>query len=166
MPPTIELLGRGHVTIESALEEEINVINWASYGPATDKLYQQIWEQKDEVAALVVHHMGLGRRDKCIVLPPQQWIRGGFNVCVFVDVLLGSGEYRKAVFRCPLPHKLAETKYPGSVDEKLGCEVGAYAWVEDCCPEIRAPHLFGFGFQDGRHVCLPLELAFALALIW
>ena len=40
LPPTIELSGRGYITIESAIEEEENVINWPSYGPATDKLYQ------------------------------------------------------------------------------------------------------------------------------
>ncbi|KAM9882165.1 aminoglycoside phosphotransferase [Verticillium dahliae] len=151
MPPTIELLGRGHITMEDALEEEKNVINWVSYGPATDKLYRKIWEARDTVAALVVHHMGVGRQANCIVLPPDQWIRGSFNVCVFVEVTSGTGEQRKAVFRCPLPHKLAESEYPGSVDEKISCEVGAYAWIEENCPEIPSPHLFGFGFSDGRH---------------
>ena len=155
MPSTIELLGRGHITLEDALEEEKNVINWASYGPATDKLYQQIWEARDAVAALVVHHMAVGRQTSCIILPSDQWIRGSFNVCVFAEVTSRTGEQQKAVFRCPLPHKLAESEYPGSIDEKLSCEVGAYAWIEENCPEIPTPHLFGFGFSDGRHVGPP-----------
>lgn len=141
--------------MEDALEEEKNVINWASYGPATDKLYRKIWEARDTVAALVLHHMGVGRQANCIILPPDQWIRGSFNVCVFAEVTSGTGEQRKAVFRCPLPHKLAESEYPGSVDEKISCEVGAYAWIEENCPEIPSPHLFGFGFSDGRHVGPP-----------
>ncbi|CRK10016.1 hypothetical protein BN1723_009123 [Verticillium longisporum] len=150
MPPTIEILGQGPITIESALNEEKNLINWASYGPATNNLYQEIWEQRDSVAALVKHHMALRRQDKCIVLPPHNWIRGSFNVCIFVEVN-SSGVRRKVVFRCPLPHKLAEARYPGSIDEKSSCEAGAYVWVEENCPEIRSLHLFGFGFMDGRH---------------
>ncbi|POR34351.1 Uncharacterized protein TPAR_05431 [Tolypocladium paradoxum] len=150
MPPTLELVGRGPITIESAIEEENNIINWVSYGPATDRLYQELWEQRDSMEALVKHHLALGRQDMCIVLPPHHWIRGSFNVCVFVEVKSGSSS-RKVIFRCPMPHKLAEARYPGSIHEKLSCEVGAYMWVEENCPEIRSPHLFGFGFLDGRH---------------
>jgi hypothetical protein len=51
-----------------------------------------------------------------------------------------------------MPQKLAETWYPGTVNEKLSCEVGAYAWMHDNCSNIPIPHLFGFGFSDGRHV--------------
>ena len=149
MPATLELLGRGPITFESAVEEEKNVINWASYGPATDQFYNEIWEQRNSINALVRHHVALRRHDECVVLPPNHWIRGSFNVCVIVEV---ASSRRKVVFRCPMPHKLAETRYPGSIDVKLGCEVGAHAWVEEKCLEIRAPHLFGFGFTDGRHV--------------
>jgi hypothetical protein len=56
--------------------------------------------------------------------------------------------------RCPMPHKLAEARYPGTVDEKLSCEVGTYAWMQETSPDVPIPHLFGFGFSDGRHVRL------------
>lgn len=72
-------------------------------------------------------------------------------MCVFVEIE-SRGSVRKVIFRCPMPHKLAEARYPGSIDEKLGCEIGASIWVEEHCPEIRSPHLFGFGFSDGRQV--------------
>ncbi|EFY93749.1 hypothetical protein MAC_00240 [Metarhizium acridum CQMa 102] len=150
MPSTLELVGRRPITIESAIEEERNVINWASYGPATDKLYQALWEQRESIQALVRHHLALGKRDVCIVLPPSHWIRGGFNICVFLEVN-SDNTNKKFIFRCPMPHKLAEARYPGSIDEKLSCEVGASIWVEENCPEIRSPFLFGFGFSDGCH---------------
>lgn len=51
-----------------------------------------------------------------------------------------------------MAHKLAEAVTPGSSDEKMGCEVGTYAWMQERCPEIRIPHLYGFGFSDRRHV--------------
>ena len=85
------------------------------------------------------------------MLPRERWIRGGFNLCVFVEVASGDAT-RRIVFRIPMPHKLAEARYPGSVDEKVDGEVSAYIWVEQNCPEIRVPQLFGFGYMDGRHV--------------
>lgn len=153
-PVTIELLGRGPVTVDTALEEERNVLRWASYAPATEKLFQDLWDERESIAALVRHHLGLGPQDKCAVLPRDRWIRGGFNLCALVEVTSGDLT-RRIVFRVPMPHKLAEIRYPGSVDEKLDSEVGAYVWVEEHCPDIRVPHLFGFGYTDGRHVSDP-----------
>lgn len=51
-----------------------------------------------------------------------------------------------------MPHTLAESKYPGIVDENLRAEVGTYAWMQQQCSDIRIPHLYGFGFSDHRHV--------------
>ncbi|KYK57534.1 hypothetical protein DCS_04545 [Drechmeria coniospora] len=150
MPPKLNLVGRHPITIDSALEEEKNVINWASYGPATDKLYDHLWTQRRAIEALIQHHLALGKRDTCTVLPPQHWIRGSFNICILVEIYSALPS-NKVLFRCPIPHKLAEARYPGTIDEKLGCEVGAYIWVQEHCPEIRSPDLFGFGFLDGRH---------------
>ena len=109
MGPTLELLGRGPITLEDALEEEANIINLQSYGPATDRLYRELWDQRLTIAALTKHHLGLGKRAVCTVLPPESWLRGAFNVCVFVEVgaANGSSPSRKVIFRCPMPHKLA-----------------------------------------------------------
>jgi len=50
-----------------------------------------------------------------------------------------------------MPHKLAEAKHPGTIDEKLSSEVGAYVWMQEFCPDIPIPHLYGFGFSDNKH---------------
>lgn len=57
------------------------------------------------------------------MLPPAHWIRGSFNVCVLVEVK-SAGSIRKVIFRYPMLYKLTEARYPGSIDEKLGYEVG------------------------------------------
>ncbi|KAH9211699.1 hypothetical protein DL95DRAFT_426991 [Leptodontidium sp. 2 PMI_412] len=44
-----------------------------------------------------------------------------FNVCIPIEVRSIRG-YKKLIFRYPMPHKLAEAKYPGTVDEKLSSE--------------------------------------------
>ncbi|KAH8593123.1 hypothetical protein B0O99DRAFT_653521 [Bisporella sp. PMI_857] len=100
--------------------------------------------------ALAKHHLGLGDRDICIVANSRQWMRGSFNVCIPVEVQSPSSCWKLAL-RCAMPYKLAESENPGSVDEKMGCEVRAYAWMQEKCPDIRIPHLYGFGSSDHRH---------------
>ncbi|KAJ8129291.1 hypothetical protein O1611_g4343 [Lasiodiplodia mahajangana] len=160
MPRTLELAGREPITISSALTSENNIIKLASYTIANDKFYQELWAQRKSIEAIIRHHLALGAEDIVAVLPSKRWIRGGFNVCIPVAVktraAMKSGKPPTIViFRCPMPYKLAEARYPGSIDEKLSGEVGAYIWIEENCPEIRSPHLFGFGMTDGRHVSPP-----------
>ncbi|KAI0099078.1 hypothetical protein GGR51DRAFT_576458 [Nemania sp. FL0031] len=159
MPTTLELVGRGPITLDSALENESNVINLASYKPAMDKLYQELWSQRHSIEGLVKHHLALDTEDVS-VLPTDYWRFGGFNVCIILAIKSGSKPVSNIVFRCPMPHKLAEARYPGSIDDKLGGEVGAYIWIEENCPEIRTPHLFGFGTMDGRHFTHANHLSF------
>lgn len=155
MAATLDLFRHGPITYESASKKEFNVINQLAYTPAFKKLYYDLWRQRELIAALTKTHLGLGSKDACTVLDPHEWMVGSFNVCVLVEIK-SRGLSRKLVFRCPMPHKLAEARYPGTVDEKLGCEVGGYVWIQEKCLDIRTPHLFGFGFSDGRHVSPPL----------
>ncbi|EEP81822.1 predicted protein [Uncinocarpus reesii 1704] len=150
MPPSL-LLDRGQViTYESAAKKEANIINQLAYVPAVNSLYERLWNERHDIAELTQLHLGLDKKVICNVLPQETWIRGSFNICVLVEVKEGL-ICRRVVFRCPMPHKLAEARYPGAVDEKLGCEVGAYVWIQKNCSDIRIPHLYGFGFSDNRH---------------
>ena len=151
MPATLELHGRDPITYKSAANKESNIIHQLSYLPATAKLLQEIWEQRKEIEALTKHHLGLGNEHTCTVLEQATWIQGSFNICVPIEAK-SDHFYRKVIFRRPIPHRLAEGIYPGTIDEKLSCEVGAYTWMQDKCPNIRIPHLYGFGFSDSRHV--------------
>ncbi|KAH7309074.1 hypothetical protein B0I35DRAFT_441341 [Stachybotrys elegans] len=38
MERTLQLIDRPPLTVEAALDEEIDVLNWATYGPATEQL--------------------------------------------------------------------------------------------------------------------------------
>ncbi|KAF4513689.1 hypothetical protein G6O67_000930 [Ophiocordyceps sinensis] len=119
MCSTLELLDRGPITYESAANKEANILNQLPHVAATKALYRSLWNQRDVIAALAKHHLRLGHRDECVALPPCEWIRGRFNVCI--------------------PVKLAEAQYPGTVDEKLSCEVATYAWMQENCSDIRIP---------------------------
>jgi hypothetical protein len=58
-----------------------------------------------------------------------------------------------------MPYKLAEEQHPGTVDEKVSCEAASYIWMQEHCTDIRIPHLYGFGFTDGKCVCTCYSLA-------
>ena len=151
MPTTIKLDHRKPITYESALKKDANIISQAAHLEAATELYQSLWDQRQTIQALVRHHLRLSNQDTCIVNAKAQWIRGSFNICIPIEVR-STRCHKKLIFRCPMPHKLAEDKYPGTVDEKLSSEVGTYAWIQHQCPDIRIPHLYGFGFTDHRHV--------------
>ena len=156
MPAALALLDR-KITYESATEHECDMIRMSTYVPETQKLYASLFEYKKEIEALTAHHLGLSNTENCVMSHWKEWIRGRFNVCIPVTVKGKEGKpRRKVLMRCPMAHMLAESAYPGTVDEKIGCEVATYAWMQDNCPEINIPHLWGFGFSDGRHVSFRL----------
>ncbi|QQK42503.1 Aminoglycoside phosphotransferase [Penicillium digitatum] len=52
--------------------------------------------------------------------------------------------------RLPLPYRIGEDSGPGNADEKIRCEVGTYAWLQEKCPSVPIPHLYGYGFTAGK----------------
>ncbi|CRJ98974.1 hypothetical protein BN1708_009522 [Verticillium longisporum] len=123
----------------------------------TQNLYDHLWaeHQRRAISSLAALHVGLDperQHQRCVVQEPDGWIRGNFNICVPVHVLDKAGSLiRRVLVRCPMGHKLAEDRHPGTVDEKLSTEVATYAWMQENCPEVPIPALLGFGFTDGRH---------------
>ncbi|KAK3303845.1 uncharacterized protein B0T15DRAFT_285932 [Chaetomium strumarium] len=154
-PATLDVQGRP-MTYEEAAEEEFNVLSRLGHSAALKTLADDLWRHRKSIEGLTRHHLGLGKHDTCDVLERRHWIRGGFNMCVLLNITSPGRQERKVVFRCAMPHKLAEARYPGTVDEKLGCKVGSYVFIQENCPNVRIPHLYGFGFSDSRqftHVC-------------
>lgn len=141
------------LSVTSAAEHESNLVLFIRHRHAAERFSRQLWDQKESIEALVRSHLRLRKGDRCIVLPRDTWIQGGFNICVLVEVI-AAGSSTKLVFRCPMPHKLAERQYPGTIDEKVRCEVAAYVWMQEHCFDVRIPSLYAFGFVDGSQVRL------------
>jgi hypothetical protein len=144
MPDQLPLYGRGHITYLSAARKKFNILNELDHVPEIKKQYADLWAQRESIEALIRHHLRLTDRDTCTVQDVRLWKQGAFNVCVLVEVTSG-GSNLNVFFRCPKPDRLH-----GIVDEKMRSEVGAYVWMQEKCPDIRIPHLFGFGLSDGR----------------
>ncbi|KAI1839579.1 hypothetical protein JX266_014210 [Neoarthrinium moseri] len=151
MPVALELHDGRHITYSAALNKEENIKNQILEVSARNKLYEELWNQRHTIEGLVKHHLGLGNQAKCAIAPTTRWIRGSFNVCIPLAIKSANSSTTSLMFRCAMPHKLAEAKHPGAVDEKVGSEVGTYVWMQSQCPEIRIPHLYGFGFTNHLH---------------
>lgn len=150
MPPTIQLLDDEEVTFEDAKKLDLNVIQHHEQVALATQLYGHLWSNRKTIATIIKQQLGLENEALCRVALPKLWIRGGFNVCIPVEVK--SRHFSKTVImRCPMPFKLGESSYPGTVEEKLRAEVGAYAWLQENCPDIRIPQLYGFRIAD-HHV--------------
>jgi hypothetical protein len=62
-----------------------------------------------------------------------------------------------------LPYRIGEDCCPGNGDEKVRCEAGTYAWLQENCPTVPIPRLYGFGLSTGQTVrrpfmCLPVRI--------
>lgn len=154
MPSALELHDGRYITYNAALNKEENILNQILEVSARNKLYKELWSHRHTIEGLVKLHLGLGDQAKCSIAPPAGWIRGSFNVCIPLAIKSTNSSAKRLMFRCAMPHKLAEAKHPGTVDEKVGSEVGTYVWMQSQCPEIRIPHLYGFGFANHLHVSL------------
>ncbi|KAF1913519.1 hypothetical protein BDU57DRAFT_313769 [Ampelomyces quisqualis] len=147
MPAVLDLLHR-QIGFESAIDDESNILKKLTYVPETRKVYAYLFEHTGDIQALTAHHLRVNQ-EQCVVSHWEEWIRGSFNICIPVVVARNGQPNRTVLMRCPMAYKVGEDV--GSVDEKIGCEVATYAWMQDNCPEIKIPDLLGFGFTDGRN---------------
>ncbi|EJT79819.1 hypothetical protein GGTG_04902 [Gaeumannomyces tritici R3-111a-1] len=151
----LPLPGGKTITCESALLKQMDILKELQEVAENKSLYEMLWNERQAIEAIVRQHAGANCDPKaeytCTISPTDEWIQGGFNVCIPVCFGTADGQHQKQLlFRCPLPYKFPEAQYPGTIDEKVGMEVGAYVWIQENCPDIRIPHLYGFGFSDGR----------------
>lgn len=155
-PAALEVQGRP-MTYEEASEEEFNVLSRLGYGAAVEALADDLWRRRQSIEALTRQQLGLGKHDTCNVLERREWIRGGFNICVLLSIVPSGGQARKVVVRCAMPHKLVEATYPGTVDGKLGCEVGAYVFMQrELSSCWHSPSLWLWLFRRASvHTCVP-----------
>jgi hypothetical protein len=67
MPATLVLDNGKHITHESAIEKDQNIINEATYPRARKQLFQKLWDQRTAIQAIVRHHLRLRNKDAYIV---------------------------------------------------------------------------------------------------
>lgn len=136
------------ITYEEANETETNILHQLGNPEERRKFYYLIYEHRDLIQRRVAHHLGLRSTSACRIEDPKTWIQGTFNFCVPVTV----DNERRVLIRFPLPCRIGDKAYPGNSDEKLRCEAATYAWMQQKCPGVQVPTLYGFALSTGQSV--------------
>ena len=150
---------RGEITYSVAKEEDANILHELGYRDKKIKYFTHLYRNRKVIERTVAHHLGLTSADRCHLVDVEDWIDGSFNVCIRVDIDdrdRGSG--KRLMIRFPLPYRIGENPHPGNADEKIRCEVGTYAWLQENCPNVPIPQLYGFGLSTGQTVCMHLTI--------
>lgn len=159
MSKTLPLL-QGNITLESALDDDDNMLQVLTYSHERFEYYVYLLKHRVEIENIVSFHLGLKKREMCRISEVKDWRAGSFNVCipVYVDVDANMGRSCKRVMiRFPLLYKVGEFKCPGNADEKIRSEAATYIWIQENCPTIPIPYLWGFGLSDGMSVCIQVS---------
>ena len=156
-------VGGRNVGYEEAIDWQDDFLQEKQKHDQSIAFLRQLHARAASLEKLVAFYLELDpRRIECSV---SSALQGGFNVALAVRIHdeLQSEETRRdqrgwpqnghnVVLRLPMPASCGEAVHPGSVLEKMRCEVAMYVWMQQHCPDIRIPFLYGFGFPDGRHV--------------
>lgn len=147
---------RKEITHSAAKELETNVLHALTYPDQQKKYLEGLHQKSRVIEAVVAHHLSLGST-RYRIGDPREWLSGTFNVCI--PIYVDDKQDPSFLLRLPLPHRVGENANTGNTDEKILCEVGAYSWLQQNCPEVPIPRLHGYGLSTGQQVSGPPALA-------
>ena len=144
---------RGEITYSAAKEEDHNVLHELEYRHQKVKFFTHLYRNRKLIEKIVAHHLGWTSKDTCHLVDVEDWIDGSFNVCIRVDVdARARASVKQLMIRFPLPYRIGEKTCSGNSDEKIRCEAGTYAWLQETSPDVPIPKLYGFGLSAGQSV--------------
>ncbi|KFZ19795.1 hypothetical protein V502_03462 [Pseudogymnoascus sp. VKM F-4520 (FW-2644)] len=138
-------LPRGEITYPTARAKEVNILKRLQYPVEEAKFFHHIDNKRNWIKAVVAHHLKLRSPASYQVADIKSWYHGGFNVCIPVTISAWEGKEQpgqRVLIRFPLPYRVGEAFRPGNGDEKIRCEAGAYAYLQENCPEVPIPRLY------------------------
>lgn len=150
----------GPITLSAAQDKAANILHALDYPQLKKDFYKRIEGYRPLLLDLVAHHLGAKLED-ILVSDEDYWLHGSFNLCVPVRVETADPETPMFVLiRFPLPYRVGELTNPGNSDEKLNCEAASYAWLQENCPTVPIPKLYGFGLSTNQRVSTTIETYF------
>ncbi|KAE8354801.1 hypothetical protein BDV28DRAFT_163879 [Aspergillus coremiiformis] len=141
------------LTYSDAKNKETNILQKLSYPTQQAQFFTLLQSKCSWIRVIVAHHLNLPSANSCQVADVSEWLHGSFNVCIPVTILGWNQKQQlgdRVLVRFPLPYRIGENSRPGNSDEKVRCEAGTYAWLEENCPEIPIPRLYGFAMATGE----------------
>lgn len=155
MPKTRQLLRR-EITYSEAKADEFSILHQLGYPSEQKRFFANLHDKREWIKATVTHHLGLRSPNECHVANQENWLHGSFNVCI--PITIDSWGRQRVLMRFPLPYRIGEDFRPGNGDEKIQCEAGSYAWLQENCPDVPIPKLFGFALSTGETVFMDHQL--------
>lgn len=150
MLKTRRLLHGQEITYPEAVDlEAVNVLQQLNYYHRHKQFFDHLNDQRSWMRCAAAHHLGLPS-NKCQVSEVKDWVHGTFNVCIpiTVDWKRKRQAGNRVLLRIPLPYRFCEAS--GNSDEKIRCEAGTYSWLQQNCPDVPIPHLYGFAMSTGE----------------
>ena len=86
-------------TLAEALGMDDDMLLKMRYPEQQAEFCMELDSKREEIESLVSYHLGLDRR-ACEVGSVEDWISGGFNVCIPVNVRTGLGSGYSSGFLC------------------------------------------------------------------
>lgn len=154
MPATRRLL-REEITYSVAKAEEVNILHRLGYYKCQSQFFAEISHNHAWIKSIVVWHLNLQSADACHVADMRDWRHGSFNVLIPVTIRDWKNRRQpgqRVFLRLPLPYRVGDDFNPGNGDEKIRCEAGSYAWLQENCPDVRIPRLYGFALSTDQTV--------------
>ncbi|KID72919.1 uncharacterized protein G6M90_00g004750 [Metarhizium brunneum] len=141
----------GPVTLSAATAKSRNVLHALEYPQQKEDFYKRMETHRPLLADLVAHHLGTKPPDVTIS-SQDYWRHGSFNLCIPVHVNPSAKPKppQLVLLRFPLPYRVGEALRPGNSDEKVNCEAATYAWLQENCPSVPIPQLYGFGLSTNQ----------------
>jgi hypothetical protein len=146
---------REELTFSLAKEREVNILHQLGYFDRQQRFFSYLDIRRDWMKDVVAHHLSLDSTEVCHIAKIEDWFRGSFNVCVPITIVNWQRRQqpgKRVILRFPLPYRVGDDFRPGNGDEKIQCEAGTYAWLQQNCPEIPIPRLYGFALSSGETV--------------
>ncbi|KAH6624684.1 hypothetical protein B0J18DRAFT_367965 [Chaetomium sp. MPI-SDFR-AT-0129] len=149
MEKSLPLL-QGTITLEDALRDDENVIQKLQYPERRAIFYVYLYRRRAHISKLVSRHLNLPLTSFRLG-QIKEWVHGSFNVCIPIHIKPSQpGLPEKAIIRFALPYKTGDEHFFGNADEKVRCEAATYLWLQQNCPDVPIPRLYGFGFPGSR----------------
>ncbi|PYH95913.1 hypothetical protein BO71DRAFT_439965, partial [Aspergillus ellipticus CBS 707.79] len=149
MPTARRLLDK-EITYSSAKDNDANTLHQISDHGQQTHFLRRLEEKRDHIKDIVTHHLGLSSPSECHVAEAENWLHGSFKVSIPVTICPDGGLHKRVLLQVPLPYRVGESVQPGNCDEKIRCEAGTYAWIQENSPDVPIPHLYGFALSTGQ----------------
>ncbi|CAK7200806.1 hypothetical protein SEUCBS139899_003505 [Sporothrix eucalyptigena] len=178
------------VSYEEAIQSGTDIIHESQQFRGVMSFWFRMSQPQQRVALerLVARHIGVDAA-RVKMSHTKMWRQGAFNLAIPVLIFDSKAEAEAArepslqagmngdipasvpdsihrvMLRLPMAAKCAEDAYPGSILEKMRCETATYVWMQQNCPQVRIPHLYGFGFPTGQHFSHTRHLFFVRRIL-